>query len=163
MSVKVGLCLVALRPRPPFRAAARRWGQMQDMQGLPAPATVHAPHRPSPTSWCGLKPVILRLLAQPRLAVWSAAREGQNSPSGRSRSRDRPMPSSWVVAIRTSAARPSIFFFEFFFCYPSSRKTELPASDSPAHRASALSHVGGKVSRTASQGPGLLFDVACRR
>jgi hypothetical protein len=162
MSVKVGLCLVALRPRPPFRAAARRWGQMQDMQGFAGPSHCsctsssftdfvvwpQASHSPAPCS--------------PRLAVWSAAREGQNSPSGRSRSRDRPMPSSWVVAIRTSAGCRLDFFLDFFV----SRRPGKPNCPLLIRRLTGgvpCRMSRGKVSRTASRGPGPLFDVACRR
>jgi hypothetical protein len=117
MSVKVGLCLVALWPRPPFRAAARRWGQMQDMQGFAGPSHCsctsssftdfvvwpQASHSPIPSS--------------PRQAVWSG-REGQNSPSRRSRSRVRPMPSSWAETIPTSAGRRLDFFSSLVSCRP---------------------------------------------
>ncbi|KAL2187451.1 hypothetical protein L209DRAFT_315539 [Thermothelomyces heterothallicus CBS 203.75] len=51
-------------------------------KGSRTPATVHAPHRPSPTSWCGLTPVILSH-ARPNPAGCLVARqEGRGLPSG---------------------------------------------------------------------------------
>ncbi len=92
------------------------------MQGLPVPATAHASHFPSPTSWSGLEPVIQAA------GLWSYDEDGR--PTWASSSRYRPLP----LLTRSSRRRRTSAELPYFSCRP--RKSANPALIRPPARAS---------------------------
>ena len=129
----------------------------------------------SPTSWCGLKPVVLLRPPRPRWLFGSpaAGREGQrgrqNSPSGRSRLRrgvrtqhirDAPSNTSLAVAdlsgCRRAPRSPCCASVVPLFV----PETQLPASDSP--RSPVLPAVACQPARARGGGsPTAAFRARC--
>lgn len=148
MSVKVGLCLVALRARPPFTAAARGEGQMQDMQGFPAPS--HC----SCISFLFTDFVVWPQASHSRCseltprAVW-CAREGNRIRHPDDHINQQVVQGFRMWVLKRFLKRRSLFPARELL----SQKTELPASDSPTAQAGCRLGVGGNVSRTAFRIP----------